>query len=405
MNLKTAAIALGLSLPAFAGSDGVVRIPGSVTSIVGNATRMVSYRDQNHSWQTRDGAMHLLVNLGDSSAGAGLALYSSFDNGASWNQIITLADTDQNSTDDGVLTRSPTRETLQLVYGTSHGAIKYAIIAYDSTLQTWSVVDIQSAYSASGIIASNPAFAADTAGNLWCAFTEENSSTLEYQQELIYQAAGSRVWVDTGLIFGQVDNSSQHSARPVPYAGGIGVLYQDETTLYWAYRLNSVAFNEPWLSSTLYVGLPTAVEDPYDTHYSVVADADNNLYLAFVGEPAAELDLNFTVFSSGANSWGPMQTLESSINDTGYPQVSIVDDKTLLLMVNHSTDVEVLQSTNFGVSFRETQMLTHPPGNKDASYRHPRVEAPRHATSPIPVWQQFVAEKEDRLLFFQVPRR
>ena len=108
-------------------------------------------------------------------------------------------------------------------------------------------------------MATNPAFAVDSAGNLWCGFTAETTATLEYQQDMIYLAAGAQKWVNTGLIFGQVDNTTQHSARPVAYAWGIGVIYQDEITLYWAYRLNSFAFNAPCVSTTRYATSPIPV--------------------------------------------------------------------------------------------------------------------------------------------------
>jgi hypothetical protein len=381
----------------------VTQIQATFTNMTSSATRMVSYRDQNHSWQTSDGAVHLVINLGSSPSGDGLALYSSFNNGATWTQMFTLPNTDGASTDDGVLTNTATGATLQLMYGTSPnvGSIVYATAIYDSATQSWTLASTQTAYSAKGIVASNPAFASDSAGNLWCGFTAETVATEEYQEDMIYLAAGAQKWVNTGLIFGQVDNTTQHSARPVAYAGGIGVVYQDEITLYWAYRLNSFAFNSPWVSTTMYVGLPPASADPYDTHYSVVADSEDNLYLAYISAPA---DLTFTIFSSSANTWGAQQILESSTNEPGYPQVSIADGN-LVLMANYVTSVEVLQSTSLGVgaTFTETQLLMHPTATGSISYNKPRVESPRYATSPIPVWQQFVNGTTDQLMFFQVP--
>jgi hypothetical protein len=386
--------------------NSVIQIPATVISIQGSVKRMISYRDQNHSWQSSDSAIHLVVNLGSTPAGKGLALYSSFDNGVTWTQMFTLASTDGASTDDGVLTNTPTGATLQLVYSTSPniGTIMYATAIYDSSSQSWTLASTQTAFSSPGIVASNPAFAADTAGNLWCGFTEEVSATLEYQEELIYQAAGTQQWVDTGLILGQVDNTTQHSARPVPYVGGVGVIYEDENTLYWAYRLNGSAYNAPWVTSTLYVGLPPESSDPYDTHYSVVADSSNNLYLAFVSAPA---DLTFAIFSSDANAWTYLQTLETSASSAAYPEISIAGGN-LMLMANYETSVKVMQATSYGpagANFTTTQILTHAPAvsGSGISYGRPRVEAPRNSTSPVPVWQQFVDGVTEELMFFQVP--
>jgi hypothetical protein len=393
--------------------NAVIQIPATVLSIQGSVKRMISYRDQNHAWQSSDNAIHLVVNLGSTPAGNGLALYSSFDNGNTWTQMFTLPQTDGASTDDGVLTPTATGATLQLVYNTSPniGTIVYATANYDSSSNTWSAPITQTAFASPGIVASNPAFAADDVGNLWCAFTEENSAALQYQEELIYQAAGTQQWVDSGLILGTVDNTTQHSARPVPYTGGVGVIYEDENTLYWAYRLDSFAFTDPWVTTPVYVGLPPESSDPYDSHFSVVADSSNNLYLAFVSAPA---NLSFTAFTSSTNTWLAPETLASSTSSPAYPQVSIETDTetgaaTLMLLANYETSVKVMQATTFSPSakppFITTQILTHTPAQSGSgiSYGKPRVEAPRYSNSPMPVFQQFVNGTTEELMFFSVP--
>lgn len=381
----------------------IPQIQGTVTSMNSSVKRMISYRDQNHSWQTADGAIHLVINLGNEPVGKGLALYSSFDNGTTWKQMLTFAYTDGSSTDDGVLTPTSNGATLQLVYSTSPnpGAIKFATLSYSSSGQSWSLTSTQTAFKSPGIIASNPAFGSDSAGNLWCGFTEENPTTLLYWEEMIYQPAGQQQWFDSGTILGAADNTTQHSARPVPIPGGIGVLYEVDEALYWAYWLNGSPFNAPWTTTLLYPNLPPANTDPFDTHYSVVADANDNLYLAFVGAPA---NLLFTVYSSSAGTWGPIETVESSASSPAYPEISLIGS-TLMLMANYETSVEVLQSTNGGQSFTPTAFLTHAPAQSGSgiTYGKPRVETPRYPIPPVPTWQQFVDGTTEELLFFQVP--
>jgi hypothetical protein len=145
------------SHPVFASS--VPQIPASILGIEGSVKRMISYRDQNHSWQTSDGAIHIIVNLGSTPARDGLALYSSFDNGVTWTQMFSVANTDGASTDDGVLMPTPAGATLQFVYATSPnvGTIVYATAIYDSASQRWTLTNTQTAFSSRGIIASNPA--------------------------------------------------------------------------------------------------------------------------------------------------------------------------------------------------------------------------------------------------------
>jgi hypothetical protein len=378
----------------------VIRIPSTTTSMTSHATRMISYRDQNHSWQTSDGAYHIMVNLG----APGLALYSSFDQGATWQAMFSLADTDGDSTDDGALTDvTGTGATLQVVYATSPriGAIRLATATYDVAAQSWLLVSTATAYSSRGFVATNPAFAPDSDGNIWCSFTLENKSAQTYQQALVYSAAGSQQWADTGLIFGVIDTTTQHSARPVAYQNGIGVIYQDADTLYWAYRQNGSSVTAPWETSTLYVGLPDEAADPYGTHYNAVADTQDNLYLAFVADPA---DLMYVKYTSATAAWGAFQLMESSSTAAAYPEVSLADEN-VVLMVNDLASVDVLQSTDGGETFTWTQKLTHPPATSGSglSYANPRVETPRYSTTPMPVWQQFVDGTTDGLMFFLVP--
>jgi hypothetical protein len=388
-----------LELPA----QAVVNIPATPTNLTSTTKRMVSYRNQRHSWQSGDGAIHLMVNLGNTPTAQSLALYSSFDSGATWTLMFTLPDTSGFSTSDGILTNTGTGAQLQIMYGTQppQGAIMYATAQYDSATHSWTVSTPQTVYAQRGEMASVPAFGADTVGNLWCAFTVEDVASQLYGIQMAYQAAGQEDWTDTGLEFGPVDSSTEHGARPVPLAGGIGLLYQADTTLYWAYRLNGAPISAPWTTSTLYTGMPSLTADPYGTHFSVAADADDNLYLAFAG---ADSELNYMHYGSSEGTWSTVQQLNSATASSGYMQVTIAGSS-VVVMTNYESSIEVFQSTNAGESFTLTQLLRHdpPPPDSPLDYQNPRVEAPSNATSPIPVWQQFVSGSTNGLMFFPVP--
>jgi hypothetical protein len=58
-----------------------------------------------------------------------------------------------------------------------------------------------------------------------------------------------------------------------------------------------------------------------------------------------------------------------------------------------------------GKTFSVTHVLRHepPPAGSSLDYTNPRVESPGRATSPLPVFQQFVDGQIQRLMFFQVP--
>jgi hypothetical protein len=394
------ALLLDAGAPARAAAASIPAVP---TDLVSTTKRMVSYRNQQHSWQTSDGAIHLMVNIGNTPNAESLVLYSSFDSGATWTPDFTLPNTNGFSTSDGILTSTGTGAQLQIMYGTQppNGAIMYAVAQYTAATQSWTVSAPQVAYAASRQMASMPAFVADSAGNLWCGFTLEDLSTQLYSIGMAYQAAGQQQWTNTGLEFGPVDTTTEHGARPVPLAGGVGMLYQVDTTLYWAYHLNGEPIGAAWTTATLYTGMPPVATDPYGTHFSVAVDSDDNLYLAFAGGNAA---LQFARYGSTLAEWSPVRQLNSASSSSGYVEVTLAGGN-VIVMTNYETSIQVFQSTDRGQTFTATQMLRHdtPPPGSDLDYQNPRVEAPANATSPIPVWQQFVQGSTDGLLFFSVP--
>jgi hypothetical protein len=392
--------ALSLLSPCAAWSQAT-RIESTTTSITSTTKRMISYRDQQHSWQTSDGGIHLMVNSGTLPANDSLTLYSSFDGGNTWVPKLSLPHTDGFSTSDGMLTATGTGATLQLVYGTAAntGNIIYAIATYDASTQTWTLTSTQTAFSAKAVTGSDPAFAVDSNGGLWCGFTAENIQSQEYQIDMLYLAAKSTNWVNTGLVFGTTDDSSQHAARPVPFTGGVGMIYQSDETMYWSYRMSTSAIEAPWESSVLYVGLPSNNADPYDSHFSVVADASNDLFLGFAGNS----QLLYLKYTSSTATWAPIQALTTSKAKSAYMKASIAGGN-IVMIANDLSSLEVFQSTNDGDTFQLTQALVHPTGGSGTDdYQNPRVEMPSYATSPMPVWQQFYYGSTQGLLFFPVP--
>ncbi len=379
-----------------------VSIYPTVTSITSTADRMISYRNQQHSWQTSDGAIHLMVNRGSVPTGDSLALFSSFDNGVTWFQEFTLPDTDAFSTSDGWLATVGTGSSLLIAYATSQatGNIMYVAAAYNGSGQTWTLAALQTAVSTATFSGSNPAFALDSLGNVWCGFTAQDRTTLTYQEMLAYRPAKSLTWYLTSLVFGGPDAYVQHSLRPVPYTGGIGMIYQSGASMYWAHRLNGATMNSPWDTTQMYTGLPPYSQDPYNSHYSVIADGQNNLHLAFI----ANQQLLYMRYISSTGLWGSVRPLTTSAINAAYPQ-TVLAAGNLVIMVNNLQSAEVLQSTDNGNTFTLTQGLLHtpPPPGSALYYGNPRLEAPGRSTSPIPVFQQFVNGPIEQLMYFQVP--
>ena len=397
--LRTAALLALALIGADVAAAAAIQIPALPTSLTSTTKRMISYRNQNHSWQTSDGAIHLMVNTG--VAGAALTLYSSFDSGATYVPEFTLANTDADSTSDGVLGNATSNSnTLQLVYGTatSSGTIRYVTAQYNSAAQSWTLGPSQLIFSTNGDYASAPALNIDSTGGLWCSYTVQVMASGTFSLRMSYETAGSSTWVRSGLAFGGTYASAQHAGRPVPLTNGIGMVYQDDSSMYWAYRLSSWPANTPWVTTLLYTGLPPAGSDPYDSHFNVAADANNNLFLIFADSTGT---LEYLNYSSATGSWAPLQALGTSSYQVTYMQVVIAGGN-VIFIVNDKTSAVVFQSNNDGANFTLTQVLTHTAG-ANLDYNNPRVEAPTYCSSPIPTWQQFFSPTTQYLMYFKVP--
>jgi hypothetical protein len=377
------------------------KLYGNVNSFTSSADRMISYRNQQHSWQTSDGGLHIMINLGTVSSGASLGVFSSFDGGNTWQQTMSFPNTDQYSTSDGALSTTNGVEQLQLAYATAEttGQIIFVTATYDSATQSWTQGAPQTVFAATGYVGSNPAFSVDGTGTVWCGFIAQQTTTTKYSIQMAYLPAQASTWSTTGLVFGAVDGNKQKSVRPVPYPGGAAMVYQDDENMYFAYRENAWTPGTPWTTALLFTNLPPPSQDPYDTHYSVIADANLNLYMAFIG---AGQQLYFSSYSSGVGTWSaPVELLKKPVQ-AAYPEVTISDGNVVVL-VNDLNSVVVFQSNDEGQTFYPVQALLHPPVTTGYDYNNPRIEVPKPATNPMPVWQQFVYGTAQELILFSVP--
>lgn len=384
---------------------GPTSIQGSVTTLESDAVRMISTRHQEHMWETSDGAIHVVINQGSlSQSNSSLVLFSSFDNGQSWIAAAQLDDTDEYSTSDGILTKN----NLLLAYSAVGGKILFAILAYDSTLQTWSINKKEVVFASNESTAINPAIAIDTNSVVWCTFTHINNVTQEASIKLAQRNQTTKAWQDTGLIIGTTDNDTQfgeRSARPIAISQGIGMVYTVHEDIYWAYRLNSWPVTDPWITQLLYRrSIEPAERDPYGSHFSIAADDAKNLHLALVDDG----QLKYLRFVNKTMTWNPIRTLSNNIKAT-YPQVTIAQNaqgqNTLVIFINKYSSISVLQSKDKGKTFTNTNTLTHqaPPAGSNLDYSNPRIETPGKSSSPIPVFQQFLDGTIERLMYFLVP--
>ncbi len=369
------------------------QIQGQATTLASTADRMISYRCQNHMWQTADGATHAIINRGPGLNGESLTLFSTFDGGATWvNSGINLPKSNGSSTSDGYLAGN----VLKMTYDVGTSAIRYAEAQYDPTNRAWTLGQVGIVFNSDTAAALTPSIAADAKGRQWLAFTHQDKATGNFSIKMMRRVSKAEGWVDTGFVFGPVDNmSNERSGRPITTKGGIGMIYTVKTETYWAERKNGWDVSEPWTQAPVYTKL-SPTNDPYGTHFSVVADAAFNLHMVSVDGGR----MVYSRYLLADKTWSTDYLTDSQ--KTTYVQATISQGN-VVLIVNSYANLSVYQSTDGGSSFTRTHALTHaaPMGGEDFS--RPRVESPAVSSSPIPVLQQYMDGKVQRALFFAVP--
>lgn len=373
------------------------KINGGLTPIQGNTDRMISYRQQRHMWMTNDGAVHILTNLGGVS---GLVLYSSVDQSNNWQPMLSIADTDDQSTSDGFVLN----KKMYLSYSSTDDSIFFKKMDYDAVYKKWSEYPARLIFASKvGTMASNPTLISDSSNRLWCACVARNTSGQSFIR-LFDSIDQGDMWSDTGINFGVVSKSSKKSAALVCLQDRIGVVYTNKNEVYWAYRMNDWSLTTPWQAERIFVHEPsqnTDPEDPYGSHFSVAVDRQQNIHVA-TKEAGCLLYLRF---SYNQQKWEVPRFLSDNLN-VGYMQVS-TSDNALFIAYNRGTSIEVIRSADEGMTFAIGWRLLH--SSIDLSmftttdFSHPRVETPSFVNSKLFVLQQFVADDWQRLLYFVVP--
>ncbi|TGD76083.1 hypothetical protein E4634_00595 [Mangrovimicrobium sediminis] len=363
-------------------------IRGTSTSLVGASERIISYRNQEHMWQTSDGAQHIIINLGEDSPSGDLAMYTKSGAG-DWTAGIKLAATDKASTMDGVLSGN----SLHLCYGLASGAVHYARLDYNSTTHTWSQGLNTEVDSASDSTPFTPSIGLDGAGRTWCAYSDQDAATLRIRIKLKYSTDGGMLWSDSNALFASDNLFPSKAAKLVPTTDGMGMVFTDATQVagekiisaYWAFLPNTALPTDRWDNELIwtYPASSSRDSDPYGTHYSVVSDGAGNVHVLYTDQLALQMRSRDAV----SGTWGAANNLAGPAS-TAYMQVAVdTDDGELYVLYNWYQQLRVLVSSDGGQSFSDVALLYRPSfGFLDAS--HPRVETPSYFTSPMHVLNQ-----------------
>jgi hypothetical protein len=359
-------------------------ILGTLTNIKSNADKMISCRHQRHMWVTSDGVIHVLLNQGTNAYGASLVLYSSFDGGRSWKWILSIPNTNSESTADGFVFK----QKLFLTYSSANGGILFLPITYDSLAKKWIFSQASTVYQGKDYIATNPTIAFDSNGYLWATFIAKQSSSGNYAIKLFNSSNQGLNWNNTYLSFGAVNKSAKKSARLVALKDRLSVVFTNEDTFYWAYRFNNSALDLPWKAQSIFRYQPSSNNSIYSSHFSLVADPLDNIHLT-----THDLDkLVYIKFDRQSQNWQPAKLL-SNAGGVSYVQTSLSTDNRLLVAYNKQTQIGVFESFDYGKSFKFTKLLSHPQKSDIASnfvsFEEPRIIMPAIINNSLSLLQQF----------------
>lgn len=369
------------------------------TDMESTTSRMISYRQQDHMWVTHDGAIHVMMNQGDyGNENNSLILYSSFNDGKSWSAMLTLSNTDETSTSDGILDG----ETLDLVYSTDTGSIISVQLFYDSLQRSWDIGQLKTVFSSQNLPSHNPAIARDDLGRLWCVIIRKSTERELSDMRVFLKEDAFTDWQDTGLSIASTESVSppQMSARPVATDGGIGIVFTVDNKIKWAYRENSRPLNQQFDGTVIFTHQLPFDNDPYASHFSVAVDEFDNIHVSTIDEGA----LLYMRYDGGTGEWEDPRNLTQSNLKVAYMQTTIANGR-VLIFFNFFSLLGVLQSSNQGDSFVFTHILTHPSTSlTGADYSNPRVETPSSTDEDyVPLLQQYVnSSSVQRLMYFKL---
>ena len=372
-----------------------VPVVSQPTDLTSNAELMISYRHQEHMWQTPDGALHVVANRGSSRPNPGLVLLSSHDGGLTWLAKIAFARTNRNSTGDGQLDGT----TLSVVFSNADGAIAFAQMSYDSVTRAWAVNRTESVYRATGMEAENPTLAFDDAGVAWCSFAGTYTASGDVELRWVRRPTEG-TWVDTGVVVGPTDDrSKERSGRPVKVPGGMGLIYRVSKTTYWTTRANGAAPDVLAAPQVIHVGTArSARSDPYASHFSVVADDGGHLHLAIADDGAA-ICLRYSMLDG---TWTVPRRINGA-DSLSYLQIGLANGQVQLALSASRGSGAVYLSNDYGDTFTHAFALRLPAASDGISYKTGRVEAATRSSGPLAVLQQYEDQTLQRLMVYSVP--
>jgi hypothetical protein len=395
----------GILLPALAsavlcispiGSKAQSAVMSTPTNVVSNTDLLISYRHQEHLWQTSDGSLHLLLNRGRQTTNPGLTLMSSYDGGSNWTVALNWPDAGIDTTADG----QQTGDSLDVVYSTAVGGIAHAQLGYDATRRSWSRTPSRPVFAASAAFtAENPTVTVDATGRRWAAYVASDAATGSPRINVAYRDPGSSTWTEAGLVFGGIGAPRQdRSARLLTVPGGVGMLYRIEGTSTWAWHAVGSPDDQAWQETMILTSRRAGRGDPAGSHFSVATDSRGVRHLLTADDSIPY----YLVYLADQGRWSTPRPLDANVS-TSYSQLTVMADDRLVAVYNNSSgDSRVQISADGGATWALTAILRPTPVD-GATYTYARVETASRSTWPLAGLRQYAESRKDKLMLFLLP--
>ena len=308
-----------------------------------------------------------------------------------------FADTDPMSTGDLLLVG----DELWMVYHTSAHVVMFAQLRWDTVPRVWTLLTLQQAFASTQWDAQNPALAVDELQTIWVGFSTRKGrgQAAVGNIRVVNRVGGGTLWTDPNLVFGPTDQKpAERSARPVAVPGGMGMVWTAHEVTYWSQRPNGLPDNSAWQTVTILTGVAGKVDDPYASHFNVVADAAGIHVITIENFDILYLRLDLTT-----GQWSAPVVLDDSRKVT-YAQISSANGKLAVAFSVQRGKGRMIVSGNGGVTWApacDLQLITTYPGIR---YNTARVEMPSRFTgATLPILQQYADDESEKAMLFRVP--
>jgi hypothetical protein len=353
------------------------------TNITGSAERMISYRHQERFIITSDGSQHLLVNLGnrDSESKGALALMQKVQGNVDWYEAVDFDCSDETSTADMFMEN----DQLHIVYSCKK-EVWYTRLSYDwLTSSWWDYKTHRISYSYTQI-PSAPTIAMDNHGTLYVVFTQTRLDNLVQLKE--FSSSKPLLKWNTTYIWGTANKRPAKTGRLLRHNSSIALIYTDvsegSTTDYES-TLNFIQMNDDgnWSIPVRLETTPAGFHDPFGSHYNASVDDQGNIHLIW----PVEKRLKYYRYDQSSAEWSNAFILEFPHNAV-YGQVVLHDDGRIFLVYNVGEQLQVVESSDNGLTFEHTAFLVHSTENPLYDWAQPRVETPALFSDTLEVIQQ-----------------